>query len=231
MTSSHDVEWTEEKVARFWDDKSQRAEGSYFSAEVAPALASWISREARPGKFVVDVGCGPGHLLTELAKRGFHPLGVDNSPESLRLAAARVGESNVALGSVTNIPVASGAAEGLLVIETIEHILDADLEIMMDEIRRVLGRGAPLVITTPNSENLEASKVRCPDCGARFHPIQHVRSWNPPGLEHFLREHGFSRVQTFQTRLPVGPLILGWPQRVFFRLRKDRRHLLAVARS
>src|SRR5437764_5013385 len=101
MVSPHDVEWTPEKVTRFWNDVSVRAQDAYFSAILAPALASWIARAARPGQFVVDLGCGGGHLLAEMAKLGFEPFGVDSSPASLTIAAQRIGERNVALGSVT----------------------------------------------------------------------------------------------------------------------------------
>jgi len=48
---------------------------------------------------------------------------------------------------------------GVLLIETIEHVLQEDLNPMMLEIRRVLSDGAPLVVTTPNGEDLEAAKV------------------------------------------------------------------------
>jgi 2-polyprenyl-3-methyl-5-hydroxy-6-metoxy-1,4-benzoquinol methylase len=231
MTEPHDVEWTTEKVTRFWNHLSGRAPESYFSALVAPALASWVAQTARPGKFVVDVGCGGGHLLAELAKRGYRPFGVDSSPDSLRNAAQRIGEDNVALGSVTGIPIDTGRAEGLLLVETIEHILDEDLGPMMDEIRRVLGDGWPLVVTTPNGEDLNAMKVICPDCAARFHPIQHMRSWTPQTLSAFLHEHGFGQVRTFETRLPAGRGLPALARRVLYRARGDRPHLLAIART
>ncbi|MDK3257500.1 class I SAM-dependent methyltransferase [Blastococcus capsensis] len=35
---------------------------------------------------VLDVGCGPGRLTAELARRGVHALGLDISPTALRLA-------------------------------------------------------------------------------------------------------------------------------------------------
>jgi SAM-dependent methyltransferase len=231
MLDSHDVEWTSEKVTRFWNEISTRGAAPYFSATVTPALAKWISRSARPGRFLVDLGCGGGHLLAALAERGYQPFGVDSSPDSLSVAGQLIGADNVALGSVTQIPLETGRAQGILLIETIEHVLDEDLEPMMREIQRVLEVGRPLVITTPNNEDLGAAMLRCPECGARFHPMQHVRSWSAGSLTSFLREHGFSRVQTFETRLPVGRGPLAFAQRIYFQSRRDRRHLLAIART
>ena len=231
MSELHDVEWTTEKVTEFWDNLSGRSPESYFSAMVAPALASWIARRAHPGKLVVDLGCGGGHLLAELANRGYQPFGVDSSPDSVRIAGRRIGEKNVALGSVTAIPLESAVAQGLLLVETIEHVLDDDLEPMMAEIRRVLAPGWPLVVSTPNREDLDAASVVCPNCDARFHPMQHVRSWTAESLDAFLSQHGFGRVRTFETRLPAGRGLAAAARRMLYRARGDRSHLLAIART
>jgi 2-polyprenyl-3-methyl-5-hydroxy-6-metoxy-1,4-benzoquinol methylase len=230
MTVPHDVHWTSEKVTRFWNEYSLARSDAFFSADVAPSLAAWIAKNARPGKFVVDVGCGSGHLLSEMKKLGYQPFGIDSSPEALRLAASRIGAENVALGTVTDIPIQNGRAEGIFLVETIEHVLDDDMGPMFAEIRRVLGHGWPLVITTPNSEDIAAASVTCPDCGARFHPMQHVRSWTPQSLSTFLHEQGFGRVKTVQTRLPPGRGFSALARKVFYRVRGRRPSLLAVAR-
>src|SRR5437870_1286699 len=36
-----------------------------------------------PAASLLDVGCGAGHLTAVLAERGYHVVGVDNSPEML----------------------------------------------------------------------------------------------------------------------------------------------------
>ena len=231
MTDEHDVIWTPDKVGRFWDSFSARRPGHYFSAMHAQALARWIDRRARPGRHrLIDLGCGNGDLIAELARRGYSPLGIDSSPASLRVAARRVGDENVRLGSVTSIPVEDASATGILLIETIEHVLDEDLGPMMSEILRVLQDGAPLVITTPNAEDIAAAQVTCPDCRARFHPMQHVRSWTADGLRQFLEGHGFDRIETVTTRLPRGNGVPALLRRAIYALRGDRPFLIAIAR-
>lgn len=228
MADSHDVDWTEEKVAAFWEEPRRGA--SYFSATVGPALASWIHRNARPTGLVVDVGCGHGHLLVEVQALGHEVFGIDASNDSLRHAAERIGSERVALGTLSRLPLEDGSAGTLLLVETIEHVLDKDLDPMMSEVRRVLAPGAPLVITTPNNEDLDASKVVCPDCHARFHPVQHVRSWSSTTLRAFLREHGFDQTQTFETHLPHGRGLMALQRRLRFQLRGSRPNLIAIAR-
>ncbi len=52
----------------------------------APADETVLERAAEP---VLDVGCGPGRHVGELAARGVMALGVDASPMAVRLARAR----------------------------------------------------------------------------------------------------------------------------------------------
>ena len=61
---------------------------------LAGALERWcgpaddVDREllSRARGTVLDVGCGPGRLVAELARQGRHALGLDISPVALRLA-------------------------------------------------------------------------------------------------------------------------------------------------
>lgn len=55
----------------------------------APADETVLDRAAEP---VLDIGCGPGRHVGELAQRGVLALGVDASPMAVRLARARGAE-------------------------------------------------------------------------------------------------------------------------------------------
>ena len=72
-------------------------------------------------------------------------------------------------------------------------MLDSHLDVTLQELRRILKpRTGYLFLTTPNNENLEASTVFCPECGAVFHHYQHLRSFTVDSLQELMHSHGFT---------------------------------------
>jgi SAM-dependent methyltransferase len=50
----------------------------------APVICDMIQKVFAP-QYVIDVGCGPGEIVTELRRRGIDAQGVDNSPDAGKL--------------------------------------------------------------------------------------------------------------------------------------------------
>ena len=94
---------------------------------------------------------------------------------------------------VSDLPsqLAAAAYDTTFLIETVEHLLDDDLQPVLQEISRLTKVGGTVVVTTPHNENLDSAAVMCPDCGCTFHRWQHVRSWTPDSLTETMRQHGF----------------------------------------
>src|SRR3954452_9972178 len=57
-----------------------------------------------PGATVVDVGCGAGRAVAELAERGCRAMGVDLDPAMLAAARARFPELDLLFADVTALP-------------------------------------------------------------------------------------------------------------------------------
>lgn len=91
--------WNSE-VGQRWVTMQER-----IDAVFAPVLAATIALAGpRPGEQVLDVGCGCGASLLELARHvapGGRVLGVDVSKAMLDLAEARIAAANVVNASVT----------------------------------------------------------------------------------------------------------------------------------
>src|SRR5690348_8741462 len=122
----HRVNWTDEKVSRFWDFLAINHGTEFFSEKHAPDLAARLIRH-RP-KTAVDIGCGTGTLINELARHGVQSIGIDSSPALLEEAQRRTPTATFHLGSVTSIPLDDASVDSALLIEVVEHLDDETLE-------------------------------------------------------------------------------------------------------
>jgi hypothetical protein len=81
----------------------------------------------------------------------------------------------------------------------------------------LLAPGGVIVFTTPNDEDLGASRLYCPECDHVFHRWQHIRSWSAQSLSAFLTAQGFRDVKAWTTDFspPVGLGAWGQVRRAF----------------
>lgn len=89
-----------------------------------------------PGRLTLDVGCGEGRLLRDLAERGHQVVGVDVAPTMVRLAHAADARLPVAVADAAALPIAGGAADLVVAFMSL-HDIDS-LGAAVHEIRRVL---------------------------------------------------------------------------------------------
>lgn len=127
--------------------------------------------------------------------------------------------------------------DGILSVEVIEHLSDERLESTLGLIKRLLQPGGVIVFTTPNDEDLAASRLYCPECDHVFHRWQHVRSWNRRSLSKLLAKRGFVDVRTWTTDFspPLGLGIWGQVRRLARAIGdgtdKGLPHLVATAKK
>lgn len=94
---------------------------------------------------VVDIGCGPGQVGAFVREHGRRVVGLDLSPEMVRLAKGRLDRALVA--DMRFLPLASGQIGGLLAFYSLIHLRRAELETALREFRRVLRPGAHVLFT------------------------------------------------------------------------------------
>ena len=111
-----------------------------------------VSRMAPKGR-LLDVGCGTGSLITQLALRGYEVHGVDMSEEcvtrtreNLRLFVPE-NQIDIKKGSAEKIDYPDGHFDIVIAAEVLEHVENDSLAVR--EIYRVLRPGGVCVITVP----------------------------------------------------------------------------------
>jgi SAM-dependent methyltransferase len=98
----------------------------------------------------VDLGCGGGQLLSDLAGQFERRLGLDISTRRLEeMAGGRVDGWEFREADLNaRFPLEEGIADAVIANQVIEHIIEPMK--FVSEIRRVLRPGGRCVITTPN---------------------------------------------------------------------------------
>lgn len=230
----HDIQWTPEKVARFWDAYS--ATSSYFSEEFGDSLLRYAERETKGlGATILDFGCGPGLLLEKLARKEICLSGCDSSRSSLEAASIRLQNSPrlKELVLVDGFPsrLESDRFDTVFFVETIEHILPDQMNATLSEVLRVTKPGGYIVVSTPNEEDLSRHTIVCPECSCRFHDMQHVRSWTASSLAKTMEDAGWQTVSSRPTQLSRNQW--WYRTRAWIRQKTGRRlkHLVFVGRK
>lgn len=134
-----------------FDDRAARQmEAIYATPDVvATRGAAFRALDPRRGERVIDIGCGPGYLLRDVATAldgEGEAIGVDISEPMLAMARRRCAEfANVRIerSETARLPV-DGGADRACALQVYAYIKDLDAALM--ELRRVLRPGGRAVI-------------------------------------------------------------------------------------
>src|SRR5579863_9866311 len=93
-----------------------------IEAVVSRALADLI-KNLDPHSLVVDIGCGPGRVLSILARRGVRCIGLDRSRVSVTIAVTRCERPGV-VGDNLHLPLADESVDVVISDGVIHHTED-----------------------------------------------------------------------------------------------------------
>jgi len=197
----HELEWTEERLERFWSYWGDRVH-TYFAESFGPQIIDRTAGGVALGALCVDYGCGSGGLTAALLNQGFKVWAVDYARKSVEAVARRFADEKDFLGAFTVADLRQmdfQKADLVYSVETIEHVLGEQLGDYFANIRYLLKSDGKVIFSTPNNEDIEAAKVFCPESGAVFHPMQHIRSFDESAIEALIEAHGLTPEHTFIT--------------------------------
>ncbi len=198
----HEIVWNDEKIKRIWDYYSSNVayNDQYFGYRVKNILPQKILKYVGDFSCGLDLSCGRGDILSgffKLIKSDQILYGADVSQKSIDIVKERFRNYENFGGALNVADIDDSCNEKfdfILVTEVFEHLSDDDIVSMLGLCYRLLREKGLLVITTPNTENLNRSKTLCPECGCVFHRWQHQQSFTPEGLTHVLEKHLYKTV-------------------------------------
>jgi 2-polyprenyl-3-methyl-5-hydroxy-6-metoxy-1,4-benzoquinol methylase len=153
----------------------------------------------RPGLRILDVGCGTGGVLANLARHG-SAIGVDRSVQALRHTARR-GVAGVACADMDKLPFGPARFDLVMMLDVIEHF--ADDRAVVAAARRVLRPSGTLLVSVPAFQALFSEHDVT---------LQHFRRYTARQLRTVLEAGGFvvrRLTYTNVVALPPAALVRG----------------------
>jgi SAM-dependent methyltransferase len=160
--------------------RDRLSERDRFLAGVAGELA--VIAAIPPGR-ILDVGCGPGFLLSAIGD-GWEKHGVEVSEVAAEHARAH---GRIHYGILANAAYPDGHFDVVVLHHVIEHV--ADPSSLVREVRRVLAPHGVFILGTPNFDSGCARRY-----GEKYrllHDKTHVTLFSDDSMRRCLRDHGF----------------------------------------
>lgn len=118
------------------------------------------------GDRVLEIGCGPGHALVELAPRvaSGHVYGLDAAERMLARARGRCEQSVVSgrisllAGDARALPICEEAFDAVFIEATLELFSPAEMRTVLAEVARVLDDDGRLCVVTMDREGVENTR-------------------------------------------------------------------------
>jgi SAM-dependent methyltransferase len=144
----------------------------------------------------LELGCGTGDFLPELARRAGEVVGVDGYPESLAAARAVCPRAELLAADLERgLPLAAGQFDLVVALDVLEHV---DSEIVLEEVRRLAAPAAVLLVAVPALPSLWSELDRA---------AGHRQRYRRADLAARLAAHGFRLVAATHYQMLLLPLV------------------------
>ena len=136
-----------------------------------------------PEPLVLDIGCGRGSLLAELAGMGARGIGLERATASF---PARPG-LELRIGELTDERFPAASFDAVVLWHVFEHL--GDPQAVLAEVGRIIKPGGLLVIAVPNNASWQARYFG--RCWFHLDVPRHLHFFGHAGLLRLLRQQGY----------------------------------------
>jgi SAM-dependent methyltransferase len=144
MSRQDPSSWDENYVSGDFREKWHR---EHPSRELVTVVAAAM---VPSGAHVLDIGCGAGTETIYLAIHGYRAIGVDFSPEAIKVARQRAQEADVTVdwrvGDALDLPIEDGAIDFAFDRGCFHHVPEEDRPRYAEQVARVLRPGGRLFL-------------------------------------------------------------------------------------
>jgi SAM-dependent methyltransferase len=169
-----------------WRDELQRGKEQRGNLQTNLEFLAQ-TRLLKPGDRILEIGCGIGTVVHELAKQGYDARGTDISQVAIEYGRSKYGDIQLEVQPAEELAFEDGSFDVVLSFDLFEHIARVDAHV--GEVRRVLTSGGYYLFQTPNKYSdvvFETLAFRSL-AWCRAHPSLHT----PGQLRRRLAQHGF----------------------------------------
>ncbi len=104
---------------------------------------------------VLDLGCGPGHVVDHLSRLGLTVVGQDLSPGQIAQARTAFAGMQFRVGDLTALEEPDASIAGIVSRYSLIHLDPSYLDVVFEEWMRVLQPGAPVLVSFFGSLSVE----------------------------------------------------------------------------
>jgi SAM-dependent methyltransferase len=115
---------TSEERIQSWFDRTYATRGRRYLRPVQAYQVFLEILKARPEEHLLDVACGPGHLLASARERGLRMSGIDLSEVAVRLAREAIPGARILQGNAQTLPFADGEFDLLTCLGSLERMTE-----------------------------------------------------------------------------------------------------------
>jgi cyclopropane fatty-acyl-phospholipid synthase-like methyltransferase len=218
-SDAYDERW----LASAWGSKANDQLLSTEDLRPRPRLQRALElARLTPGQTLLDIACGRGELPAIASEHGVNSIGIDFSATALGFAQklkvnrqTRVhasGAMQLVRADACRLPFASNSFDRITLLDIIEHLVPAQLEMMLKEVHRLLKPdGYAVLHTLPNRwvYNITFPVLHrlyprfSADPRSEFEKEIHVNEQDLPSLHRMLTKCSFAHLLWLEQHMPA----------------------------